>query len=41
EPDWSPNGKRVAYTSNVDGNREIYVMDVDGGHQIRVTNNTA
>ncbi|MBL8446578.1 MAG: PD40 domain-containing protein [Zoogloeaceae bacterium] len=30
---WSPDGKKVVYTSMRDGNAEIYVMDADGGHQ--------
>ena len=27
---WSPDGKRIAYVSERDGNPEIYVVDVDG-----------
>jgi Tol biopolymer transport system component len=41
DPDWSPNGGRVAYASKIDGNSEIYVMDVDGGNPVRVTNHSA
>jgi TolB protein len=29
-PAWSPEGKRIAFTSNRDGNYEIYVMNADG-----------
>ena len=29
-PVWSPDGKRLAFTSNRDGNYEIYVMNADG-----------
>ena len=27
---WSPDGTRIAFTSNRDGNTEIYVMNADG-----------
>ena len=30
-PVWSPDGKRIAYTSTIDRNQEIYVMDADKG----------
>ena len=40
-PDFSPNGKRVAFSSDRDGNYEIYVMNADGSHQRRLTNNSA
>ena len=36
-PDWSPDGQRIAFTSNRDGNDEIYVMNADGSEQKRVT----
>ena len=29
-PAWSPDGTRIAFTSNRDGNYEIYVMNADG-----------
>jgi Tol biopolymer transport system component len=42
QPAFSPNGKRMSFTSNGDGNNEIYVMTSDGsGSPIRLTNNAA
>ena len=41
-PVWSPDGKRIAFSSDRKGdfeNFEIYVMDADGGNQQRLTNN--
>ena len=37
-PAWSPDGKRIAYTSTIDRNQEIYVIDADGGNQLKLTN---
>ena len=39
DPSWSPDGKRIAFMSDRDGNWEIYVMDADGGNQQNLTNN--
>jgi hypothetical protein len=36
-PSWSPDGSRIAYASNQNGNFEIYVMDADGGNVNRLT----
>ena len=38
-PSWSPDGKRIVFTSKRDGNSEIYVMDADGKNQQNLTNN--
>ena len=36
-PDWSPDGLRIAFASDRNGNREIFVMDHDGENQTRLT----
>jgi len=38
DPAWSPDAKRIAFTTDRDGNREIYVMDADGANVVRLTN---
>lgn len=40
-PALSPDGSKIAYQTNKDGNYEIYVMNADGTGQKRLTNNTA
>ena len=38
EPDWSPDGTKIAFVSNRNlGVNQIYVMDADGKNQIRLT----
>ena len=39
--DWSPDGQRIVFVSERDGNRELYVMNADGSNQVRLTNNQA
>jgi Tol biopolymer transport system component len=41
QPVWSPDGRRIAFSSHRDGNFEIYVMSLDGTGQTRVTNDPA
>ena len=36
-PSWSPDGRRLAFVSDREGNSGIYVMDVDGQNQTRLT----
>ena len=40
-PVWSPDGKKIAFSSNRDGNQEIYVMNADGSDPVRLTTNPA
>ena len=41
EPEWSPDGTKIAWTSRRDGNDEVYVMNADGSGQTNLTNNPA
>lgn len=38
-PEWSPDGKKIVFTSTRDGQRSIYVMDADGKNVKRLTRN--
>ena len=37
-PAWSPDGSRIAFITNRDGNDEVYVMTADGSDVQRLTN---
>ena len=41
DPVFSPNGKKVAFTSDRDGNFNIYKMNADGSSERRLTKNKA
>ena len=41
DPAWSPDGARLAFTTERDGNSEIYVVDADGTGAVRLTNHPA
>lgn len=41
DPAWSPDGRRLAFTSDRDGNREIYLMKADGTSPARLTSEPA
>ncbi|MCX5993402.1 MAG: DPP IV N-terminal domain-containing protein [Chloroflexi bacterium] len=36
-PVWSPDGKQIAYVSDVNGNRDVYIMNADGAGVRRLT----
>jgi erythromycin esterase-like protein len=40
-PSWSPDGRKIVFRSNRDGNNEIYVMNTDGSGQINLTEHQA
>ena len=40
-PAWSPDGKRVAFTSARSGNWELYLIGAAGGKETQLTNNLA
>ena len=40
-PAWSPNGKKIAFHSDRDGDEEIFVMNADGTGVTQLTDNFA
>lgn len=40
-PAWSPDGKRIAFTSTADNNQELYSANRDGGDLVRLTHDPA
>jgi Tol biopolymer transport system component len=40
-PAWSPDGRKLAFVSERDGNAEIYVVNADGGEQENLTRQPA
>ena len=41
DPVFSPDGTRIAFVSNSDGNSEIYLMNADGTGVLRLTRDLA
>jgi serine/threonine protein kinase len=37
QPVWAPDGQRLAFVSDIDGNSEIYIMNADGSHIVNLT----
>ena len=40
-PSWSPDGGRIIFDTERDGNREIYVMNADGSNPVNLTKHPA
>ena len=38
QPAWSPDGTKIAFVSDRDGNADIYVMNADGSGPVNITN---
>ena len=40
-PDFSPDGKHIAFTANYENNADVYVISIDGGQARRLTYHAA
>lgn len=40
-PIWSPDGTKIAFASDRNGNPDIFIMDAAGGSAVRLTSNSA
>ncbi|MEO5906404.1 MAG: DUF5050 domain-containing protein [Saprospiraceae bacterium] len=40
DPDYSPDGNKIVFTSSRTGDNEIFIMNSDGSNQLRLTNET-
>lgn len=38
QPDWSPDGTKIAFSTDREGNFEVYVMNADGTDPVNLTN---
>ena len=36
-PAWAPDGTKIAFSSNDDGNEEIFIMNADGTNRTQIT----
>ena len=41
KPVWSPDGRKIAFSSDRNGGKDVYIMDADGGAPLRLTYNSA
>jgi Tol biopolymer transport system component len=41
DPAWSPDGSKLAFTSNRSGTFQLYLMNADGSNQSGLTTSTA
>lgn len=41
QPQFSPDGQKIVYVSDIDGNSEIYMIEKNGENRINLTNNLA
>lgn len=38
QPSWSPDGRKIVYSSFASGNMDLWVMDADGSNKLQITN---